>query len=99
MEQDPLNLRFLVLYEVRLGTCPAEIHRKIEVAFGPGVISRSTVSRWAARFKSGESGLKDKTRSGRPAESPCMSATALASSLGVSRKTVERRLKFRLKME
>ena len=35
----------------------------------------------------------------RLSETQCMSATALASSLGMSRKTVERRLKLGLRME
>lgn len=94
------HLRACILYEFRLGTSAAEIHRRLCAAFGPTVISKTTVYDWLQRFQDGNESLEDFPRSGRPVEldddelralvesNPRLTTREMAASLGCSQRTV-----------
>ena len=48
---------------------PAKIHRRLQAVYGENTVNRTTVNRWAIKFREGESGranIVDQSRSGRP---------------------------------
>jgi len=48
---------------------PAEIHRRLQAVYGENTVNRSTVNRWAIKFRECEPGganIVDQPRSGRP---------------------------------
>ena len=48
---------------------PAEIHRCLQAVYGENTVNRTTVNRWAVKFRECEPGranIVDQTRSGRP---------------------------------
>jgi hypothetical protein len=48
---------------------PAEIHRRLQAAYGEETVNRATVTRWAIKFREYEPGranIVDQPRSGRP---------------------------------
>ena len=48
---------------------PAEIHHRLQAAYGENTVNRTTVNRWAIKFRECESGranIVDQPRSGRP---------------------------------
>ena len=48
---------------------PAEIHRRLQAVYGENTVSRTTVNRWAIKFRECEPGrtrIVDQPRSGRP---------------------------------
>ena len=48
---------------------PAEIHRRLQAAYGENIVNRTTVNRWAIKFRECEPGranIVDQTRSGSP---------------------------------
>jgi len=49
---------------------PAEIHRRLQAVYGENIVNRTTVNRWAIKFRECEPGcanIVDQPRSGRPA--------------------------------
>ena len=48
---------------------PAEIHRRLQAVYGEDTVNRTTVNRWANKFRECETGLAnivDQLRNGRP---------------------------------
>jgi len=48
---------------------PAKIHRRVQAAYGENTVNRTTVYRWAIKFRECEPGcanIVDQRRSGRP---------------------------------
>jgi hypothetical protein len=48
---------------------PAEIHRRLQPVYGENTVNRTTVNRWAIKFRKCEPGranIVDQPRSGRP---------------------------------
>ena len=48
---------------------PAEIHHSLQVVYGENTVNRTTVNRWAIKFREcepGRSNIVDQPRSGRP---------------------------------
>ncbi|CAD5232241.1 unnamed protein product [Bursaphelenchus xylophilus] len=62
-----LHLRHLLFFAFHRGQKAAEAAREICSVYG-GVIGRSAVHRWFAKFKKGDFELDDAPRSGRPTE-------------------------------
>jgi histone-lysine N-methyltransferase SETMAR len=58
--------RNLMLYEFKCGHSAAAATRNICRIEGAGTVKESTCRRWFAKFRTGEEGLRDKNRSGRP---------------------------------
>lgn len=59
-------IRACLLYEFKLGSKAAVACRKIRTAFGEDVISERTAQKWFKKFASGDEGIDDAPRSGRP---------------------------------
>ncbi|PNF27435.1 hypothetical protein B7P43_G16882 [Cryptotermes secundus] len=55
-------IEFLVKEEIP----PAEIHQRLQRAYGSVCISASSLRRWVKHFKDGNTSIKDEPRSGRP---------------------------------
>jgi hypothetical protein len=50
---------------------PAEIHRRLQAVYGEDTVKRTTVNRWAIKFRECEPGranIVDQPRSGTPKE-------------------------------
>ena len=60
------DFRPIFLYEFILNQSAAETARKINQAFGDDSVNERTIRRWFAKFRSGDFGLEDELRSGRP---------------------------------
>jgi len=48
---------------------PAEVHRRLQAVYGENIVNRTTVNRWAIKFREREQGranIVDQPRSGRP---------------------------------
>jgi len=63
MEND--NLRFYIQTRTYLGISAKTIHEELISAYGPDVISYSTVQKWSKLFREGRMELEDAPRSGR----------------------------------
>jgi histone-lysine N-methyltransferase SETMAR len=55
-------IEFLVKEEIPA----AEIHQRLQRAYGSVCMGASTVRRWVKHFKDGNSSIEDEPRSGRP---------------------------------
>jgi len=55
-------IEFLVKEEIRT----AEIHQRLQRAYGSVCMSASSVRRWVKHFKDGSKSIQDEPRSGRP---------------------------------
>lgn len=64
--ENKLEIRAYIKGRSLLGLQAKDIHREVCDIYGEGQMSRSTVFRWVAKFKSGEQQLEDAARSGRP---------------------------------
>jgi transposase len=62
------NQRFHIFVSWKNGRSATQIHEELVNAIGEEALSISTVKRWIAAFKDGETDFKDKPRSGRPRE-------------------------------
>jgi histone-lysine N-methyltransferase SETMAR len=97
-------LRHSILYDFRAGLKAAESHRRLCQAFGPDIVSATTVRDWFQRFKSGDYSIVDKTKSGRPPElddgelrqlvesNPRLTTREMATTLGYDQSTIVDRL-------
>lgn len=61
-------LRSLLRYEFDKGTSAPQAVENICTTYGEGIVGRSWAFKWYSRFKSGDTGLQDAPRSGRPVE-------------------------------
>lgn len=60
------NLRFYIQTRTFLGISPNTIHQELVSAYGPKVLSYSTVQKLSKQFREGRMELEDEPRSGRP---------------------------------
>jgi len=58
--------RSYIKIETLRGKNPTEIHNAVHEVYGDSVVDRSTVSRWACRFREGRVSIQDDPRNGRP---------------------------------
>ena len=58
--------RSYIKIETLLGKNPAEIHSALREVCGEQTVDRSTISRWATRFREGRVSINDDPRPGRP---------------------------------
>jgi histone-lysine N-methyltransferase SETMAR len=63
------------------GKNPTEIHNALNEVWGDSVVDRSTVSRWASRFREGRVSIQDDPRSGRPVTATDDTSVVMASTL------------------
>lgn len=104
MEIDETVLRGCLLFEFHLQHSAAEAQRRLCQAFGEGVLSRRTCSRWFKQFRSGDYNLVEDVRSGRPStfdndelrqlveSDPRLTTREMSSILGCTHTTIERHL-------
>jgi histone-lysine N-methyltransferase SETMAR len=104
MNEKQTHIRHCMLYEFDLGSTAAEGTRNICTAYGEKAADSSTFHRWFTKFRSGDTALTDKSRSGRPADfedealqalldaDPRQTTCELAEQLNCSHATVERHL-------
>lgn len=93
-------IRTCLLYDFKFGVTAAESCRRICSAFGADVVSERTAQEWFKRFRTGDTSVQDRPRSGRPSEvcderllqlveaDPHANPGELAEALGVSDKTI-----------
>uniref|UniRef100_A0A1I7UV72 HTH_48 domain-containing protein n=1 Tax=Caenorhabditis tropicalis TaxID=1561998 RepID=A0A1I7UV72_9PELO len=98
------QVRLLLFYEHLSGSNTRQAADRINLLIGPGTVNQATAARWFQKFKRGEVEFKDSPRSGRPKvvvedellalvkEDPRQSSRCLASRLGGSQRTINRRL-------
>lgn len=94
------QIRTCLLYEYKLKKNASEAARNICQAWGKDSVSKRDAQRWFKRFRSGDTSLEDKCRSGRPSaidnsslkaqieSNPQQSTRALADIFGVDNTTV-----------
>lgn len=56
---------FIKIESIR-GKNPTQIYESLREVCGDSTMDRSTISRWAKRFRSGQMSIEDDKRSGRP---------------------------------
>uniref|UniRef100_A0A1I7V2P1 HTH_48 domain-containing protein n=1 Tax=Caenorhabditis tropicalis TaxID=1561998 RepID=A0A1I7V2P1_9PELO len=105
LKKDHHALRACFLYEFLQKNSAAETHRKICHVIGDDTLHYETVKFWFKRFKEGNYNLEDNARTGRPRlnvevdieeeleKEPKPSVREVASSLGLNKDTVHRRLR------
>ncbi len=64
--ENRLEIRAYIKGRSLFGLHAKDIDREVCEIYGEGQMSRSTVFRWVAKFKSREQQLEDAARSGRP---------------------------------
>jgi len=60
---------------------PTEIHNPLQEVCGESVVDRSTVSRWASRFREGRVSIQDDPRSGLPVTATDDTSVVIVSTL------------------
>lgn len=61
-----LDQRSYIKIETLRGRTPTEIYDLLREVCGANTMNRSTISRWSAKFKRGQTSVEDDPRSGRP---------------------------------
>lgn len=96
-------IRAIIYYEFLRKSSTRNAADNINAAFGDGAVSQSKVSRWYARFNSGDTSLEDHERPGRPVvledeallaelqQHPEATTRELASALGCTHVAIENR--------
>jgi len=97
MNIEKIALRSLIRHYWKKGLNPNATRKEINRIEGEGSVSKSTVQEWFKKFASGDSGLLDKPRPGRPlqlsdtnlldtlASDPNVSTRELSVSVGSSK--------------
>jgi histone-lysine N-methyltransferase SETMAR len=67
--------------ETLRGKNPTEIHDAIHEVCGDSVLDRSTMSRWASRFREGRVSIQEDPRSGRPVTATDDTPVVIVSTL------------------
>ncbi|KAI6652415.1 Transposase [Oopsacas minuta] len=80
---DNFNLKWRAYIEFRtlLKIHPVQIFSELQEILCVDCSSRSTVERWAARFRSGDADVTDLPRSGRPVSATTLENIALIESM------------------
>lgn len=99
-------LRCCMLYDFKSGLNATESAQRINEAFGEDTVAGRTVREWFSRFRTGDTNLEDKPRSGRPSDfdndrlrqlvqaDPQITTREIAEALGrISNSTVFEHLK------
>jgi len=73
--------RSYIKIETLRGKTPTEIHNALHEVCGDSVVDRSTVSRWASRFREGRKSVQDNPRSGRPVTATDHTSVVIVSTL------------------
>ena len=101
---DNTHLRHVMLYEYRKGKSAAQATRDIRSTYGDEALVERTCQKWFAKFRTGNFGLDDEPREGRPEtldnadlealleEDPGQTVRELAEQLGLGLATVDRHL-------
>lgn len=99
------KLRYIIQYHFDKGNTPSQTAGEICEVYGSGTVSAITAKRWFKKFRSGEQGIKDEKRSGRPITSlqqqifekikldKHISTYQIAKDLNINQKTVWNNLK------
>ena len=75
------NQRYYIFVSWKNGREAAKIHEELVNAEGEQALTLSTIRRWIAKFKGGETDIHDKPRSGRPREAVTPENIAKVSEL------------------
>ena len=98
------HIRHCLLYEFHLGRSASETMKNICSAYGDDAVSKRTIEKWFAKFRSGNEDLEDEPHARHPAavsdvsihelleSEPQLSTRQLAERLSCSKTTVERKL-------
>lgn len=102
---EKVHIRHVMLWEFKQGNSAKATAEKICNVYGEGLITDRAVTNWFAKFRSGNTTLKDEPRPGRPSDidenllkeileqNPCQSTRDIAKRLNISKTTVSRHLK------
>lgn len=76
-----LDQRSYIKIETLRGRTPTEIYNALREVCGDTTVNRSTISRWASKFKAGQESIKDDPRSGRPRTSTDATSAAIVATI------------------
>ena len=79
--RSPIVQRSYIKIEILRGKNPTEFHNALHEVCGDSVVDRSTVSRWASRFREGRVSHQGDTRSGRPVTAIDDTSVVIVSTL------------------
>jgi len=105
MRLSRVDIRKILHIQFKLRVTPSQAARNINTCYGRGTTTRGTCYNWFKKFRLGASKVEDNKRSGRPLtvnpravlgaveNKPTATIRELASGLGTSKSTIQRRLK------